>query len=145
MDDESTTDQENTDDCSGHMTIFLFPAIMEIRQQRAKVVTIGPYHHKESMLFGHDYKWQVVDVMTYAFQLDTTMFFRNMVRKETELRGCYEEEVEDSHPMETKDFLQMLLLDGCFIIFALRCLNSKNRPSLDMVELFIRKLQSIQR
>jgi Plant protein of unknown function len=150
MDDESTTDHGNTekvpisDDCASHTTIFLFPAIMEIREQRAKVVTIGPYHHKEKMLFGHDYKWQVVDVMTYAFQLDTTMFFRNMVRRETELRGCYEEEDEYSYPMETKDFLQMLLLDGCFILFALRCLSSKNRPSPDMIELFIRKLQRLE-
>lgn len=148
MDDESTT-EENTaeipisDERSGHKTIFLFPAIMEIRQQRAKVVTIGLYHHKESMLFGDDYKRQVVDVMTHAFQLDKGMFFVNMGKQEKELRGCYEEEGEYSYPMDKKEFLHILFLDGCFILFALRCFSNKNRPSLDTVELFITKLQRL--
>lgn len=150
MDNESTTEENSTadgpicDEPSGHMTIFLFPAIMEIRQHRAKVVTIGPYHHKEELFFGNNYKWQVLDIMNDAFQFKTAMFFRNMVRREKELRGCYEEQCEeDSYLMDTKEFLQMMLLDGCFIIFALKCFSWKNQPLLDMVELFTSKIQRL--
>ncbi|XP_078170748.1 UPF0481 protein At3g47200-like [Carex rostrata] len=152
MDNESTTEENSTadgpicDEPSGHMTIFLFPAIMEIRQHRAKVVTIGPYHHKEELFFGNNYKWQVLDMMNDAFQFETAMFFRSMVRREKELRGCYEEQCEeDSYPMDTKEFLQMMLLDGCFIIFALKCFSWKNQPLLDMVELFTSKNSKTRR
>ncbi|KAJ3698306.1 hypothetical protein LUZ61_002011 [Rhynchospora tenuis] len=148
MDDADTEEDISeafmSDKSLGHKTIFMFPAIMEIRQQRAKVVAIGPYNHKEEMLyFGLDYKWQILKLMTQGFQLDTGKFLGNMAKKELELRNCYEEEVEDLYQMATKDFLQIMLLDGCFILFALKCLDGKNQSSFDTVELFLSKFQGL--
>ncbi|KAJ4755090.1 hypothetical protein LUZ62_089495 [Rhynchospora pubera] len=142
MDDKSDTEEDIaealiSDNRLGHTSIFMFPALMEIRQLRAKVVTIGPCDHNDEMLFGLDYKWQVLKLMTQGFQLDTEKFLINIAKKEIELRKCYEEEVEEVYPMFTKDFLQIMLLDGCFILFALKCFNGKNQSLLDTVELFL--------
>uniref|UniRef100_A0A0D9WDP2 Uncharacterized protein n=1 Tax=Leersia perrieri TaxID=77586 RepID=A0A0D9WDP2_9ORYZ len=65
------------------------------------VLSIGPYHHSESQLIAMETeKWICAD---YILKLN---------RNGGETRGSYGEDTE----MDSKEFLQMLLLDSCFIL-----------------------------
>uniref|UniRef100_A0A0E0HAS9 Uncharacterized protein n=1 Tax=Oryza nivara TaxID=4536 RepID=A0A0E0HAS9_ORYNI len=78
------------------------------------VLSIGPYHHSELPLLAMETeKWICVD---YILKLNHHVSLREypslLSGLEKQVRGCCSEDID----MDSKEFLQMLLLDSCFIL-----------------------------
>lgn len=81
------------------------------------VVSVGPYYHgNSSLLFMERVKWKCLD---YVLKLNRRQkledYLKAMEGLEKQARSCYSEHVM----LESDRFLQMLLLDGCFILMYL--------------------------
>lgn len=90
------------------------------------VAAVGPYHHQspESAppLITHAKKCAIVRFLAHQeFGLDTVDFLRWARNNEARARGCYE---RDSLQMGTEELAEMLLLDGCLVLFAVFLLRS---------------------
>ncbi|CAM0957761.1 unnamed protein product [Alopecurus aequalis] len=78
------------------------------------VLSVGPYHHSELPLQAMETeKWICLD---YVLRLNREISLRDYLSLisglEKEARGYYAEEIN----MDSREFLQMLLLDSCFIL-----------------------------
>lgn len=78
------------------------------------VVSIGPYHQRNASLqFMERLKWKCLD---YVLKLNCKKNIRDYLLAvsdiENQARACYSDEVI----LDSKNFRQMLLLDGCFIL-----------------------------
>uniref|UniRef100_A0ACD5TWV0 Uncharacterized protein n=1 Tax=Avena sativa TaxID=4498 RepID=A0ACD5TWV0_AVESA len=87
------------------------------------VLSIGPYHHSASPLRAMETeKWICLD---YILKLNPEVSLREYLSSisglEKEGRGCYAEETN----MDSREFLQMLLLDSCFILVYLGGMNAQ--------------------
>ncbi|PKI41915.1 UPF0481 protein At3g47200-like [Punica granatum] len=84
------------------------------------LLSIGPYHHGRSDLqHMEEHKLQYLNRLitrreekgiTRSYQLNT--YLRTLKELEDQARCCYAEAI----PLESNKFLEMMLLDGCFII-----------------------------
>ncbi|XP_051212756.1 UPF0481 protein At3g47200-like [Lolium perenne] len=87
------------------------------------VLSIGPYHHSELPLQAMETeKWICLD---YILKLNREVSLREYLclvsGLEKEARGCYTEEIY----MDSREFLQMLLLDSCFILVYLGSIHTR--------------------
>lgn len=78
------------------------------------VLSIGPYHQgAPTLLHMEKEKWKCLD---FILKLDCKRNLHNYIKLAFELekraRNCYSEEIK----MERKQFIQMLLLDVCFVL-----------------------------
>jgi hypothetical protein len=104
----------------------------DISAYEPSVLSIGPYHHSELQLVGMETeKWICLD---YFLKLNSEVGLREYLclisRLEKEARGYYTEEIN----MDGRTFLQMLLLDSCFILVYLGGVNAQG-GSVDDVQL----------
>lgn len=78
------------------------------------VLSIGPYHHGASNLtIMEKEKWRCLDfILKLNCKVSLQDYIRAMSRLEKQTRNCYSEKIT----MDRKKFLQMLLLDACFIL-----------------------------
>lgn len=78
------------------------------------VLSIGPYHHSELPLQAMETeKWICLDYILKMNREVSLREYLNMIsRLEKEARGYYTEEIN----LDSREFLQMLLLDSCFIL-----------------------------
>ncbi|KAF8670789.1 hypothetical protein HU200_050461 [Digitaria exilis] len=85
------------------------------------VLAIGPYHHGNPCL--QTFQKKKWSCLSYILFLNRNVKLHNYLSKiaelETKARNCYLDEME----MDSSEFLQMLLLDGCFILVHLRGLD----------------------
>ncbi|KAJ4770884.1 hypothetical protein LUZ62_055141 [Rhynchospora pubera] len=99
------------------VTIFRLPAWFYENSKdlsEPKIVSIGPYHHdKESVQTMEENKWSTLrDFLARNKNLGFDVYLREMRLLEGKARERYSETVN----LESKDFVMMLLLDGCFIL-----------------------------
>ncbi|KAJ3685463.1 hypothetical protein LUZ61_014627 [Rhynchospora tenuis] len=89
-----------------------------------KIVSIGPYHHgKESVRAMEEKKWSTLrDFLARQKDVRIEVYLREMRLLEAQARECYSETVS----LESKDYVMMLLLDGCFILEFLLKLKKKD-------------------
>nr|CAD1834943.1 unnamed protein product [Ananas comosus var. bracteatus] len=90
------------------------------------VLSIGPYHYGNPALQAMEKdKW---NCLYYVLKLNPEKKLQDYLEAigelENQARACYSEEIK----MEYKEFLQMLLLDGCFILVSLYGLDGIARP-----------------
>jgi len=78
------------------------------------VVSFGPYHHGAQHLEAMEKKkWEYLDrVLKLNRERTLCDYLKSISGLEKQARKCYSDEIK----MERKKFLQMLLLDGCFIL-----------------------------
>lgn len=78
------------------------------------VVSFGPYHHGAQHLQSMEKKkWEHLNrVLKLNFERTLHDYIKAMAGIEKQARKCYSQEIN----IERKKFLQMLLLDGCFIL-----------------------------
>ncbi|EHA8592360.1 UPF0481 protein [Cocos nucifera] len=105
-------------------SIFRVPA--SLRKQspehyQPKVVAIGPYHRGNSKLkIKDEVKRECVKYFVSKHSLDVEQWLLDMTSKEQEARSYYSEDVS----MDSQSFLEMFLLDGCFIFVAFKAMDS---------------------
>ncbi|XP_010907736.3 UPF0481 protein At3g47200 [Elaeis guineensis] len=86
-----------------------------------KVVAIGPYHRGNSvLLIKDDVKMWCVNYFISQHSLDLQKWLLDMTSREQEARSYYSEDMS----MDSRSFLEMLLLDGCFIFMAFKAMDS---------------------
>uniref|UniRef100_A0A0E0DJ49 Uncharacterized protein n=3 Tax=Oryza meridionalis TaxID=40149 RepID=A0A0E0DJ49_9ORYZ len=81
------------------------------------IISIGPYHYGAPALQTmQKEKWSYLDYILKLNCEKTLLDYLQALEDITKLaRNCYSEEVK----MDGEEFLQMLLLDGCFVLVAL--------------------------
>ncbi|XP_016651537.1 PREDICTED: UPF0481 protein At3g47200 [Prunus mume] len=83
-----------------------------------EMVSIGPYHRgKDELLEFESYKLQFLNLLlsreTNGRRHDPLPeYYKAMKKLEESARSCYSESI----PMSSPDFVEMMVLDGCFII-----------------------------
>ncbi|KAK1291340.1 UPF0481 protein [Acorus calamus] len=82
-------------------------------------VSIGPYHRgKPCLQQVEDLKWRTLRSLLLRNQaVSLERCLEEMKDLEARARGCYSEVVN----LYSKDFVEMMLLDGCFVVFVLAC------------------------
>jgi hypothetical protein len=78
-----------------------------------RIVSIGPYHRGQPRLnMIEEHKYRYLGSLLKRTQLPLEEFLKAIAPLENEARECYSETIQlDSH-----EFVEMLVLDGCFII-----------------------------
>ncbi|EAY74561.1 hypothetical protein OsI_02449 [Oryza sativa Indica Group] len=114
-------------------TIFRVPAFLRESSRTSyepRLVSIGPYYHGAAALRAmEDHKWRYlhdllspqgppepnhrVPLPPLVSGLSASALVEKMRSLEAEARACYSEQPVD---LSSDDFVQMLLLDGCFIL-----------------------------
>ncbi|CAO2179546.1 unnamed protein product [Urochloa humidicola] len=98
-------------------TIFRVPAYIRDANRSAyepRMVSIGPYYHGAPALRAtEDHKWRYLhDLLSRNAAVSSSVLIQAMRSLEARVRACYSE-----RPLlGSNDFVQMLLLDGCFIL-----------------------------
>nr|XP_010921574.1 UPF0481 protein At3g47200-like [Elaeis guineensis] len=103
---------------------FLFRVPDHVRESNKnhyepRVVSIGPYHRGSKRLRAmEEHKWQYLrDFLARNPHIGLNHCIREMKALETWARRCYFESVD----LSSDEFVEMMLLDGCFIIeFAIK-------------------------
>jgi|UniRef100_A0A2N9FL92 hypothetical protein len=99
--------------------IFRVPqSLVEINEKayQPHIVSIGPYHHgKEHLEMIQEHKWRFLDSLigrTESVGVGVNDYFKAIASKEERIRECYSETTE----VNSNEFVEMMVLDGCFII-----------------------------
>ncbi|KAJ9188713.1 hypothetical protein P3X46_000082 [Hevea brasiliensis] len=99
--------------------IFRVPqSLVEINKKayQPHIVSIGPYHHgKEHLKMIQEHKWRFLGAVlarTQKHGVGLTDMFKAIASMEKRIRECYSETIEYS----SHDFIEMMVLDGCFVI-----------------------------
>ncbi|GAB2279634.1 hypothetical protein Dimus_014278 [Dionaea muscipula] len=79
-----------------------------------QVVSLGPYHHGKSSVLKEmeEHKWRALDHILKRHDQDINIYLNAMKELEEEARTCYERPVSCS----SEEFVQMMVLDGCFML-----------------------------
>ncbi|KAK7337198.1 hypothetical protein VNO77_17760 [Canavalia gladiata] len=99
--------------------IFRVPqSLVEVngKAYRPRIVSIGPYHRGQPHLnMIEEHKWRYLASLLSRTQtngLTLKHLLKAIVPLESEARECYSETIQ----LDSFDFIQMMVLDGCFII-----------------------------
>ena len=118
---------------SSSACIFRLPdAFIDIncKAQQPEIVSIGPFHRgKEHLLEFEEHKWLFLDRLLSrpgVFRMDLKQYLRKMRQMEKRARECYSEAI----PMSTHDFVEMMLLDSCFVVEILRYIDCHSRSDM---------------
>ncbi|XP_057718445.1 UPF0481 protein At3g47200 [Arachis stenosperma] len=81
-----------------------------------RIVSIGPYHRAQSRLnMIEEHKWSYLASLlarTHLHGLTLEALLESLAPLESRARECYSEALQ----LDTHDFIEMMVLDGCFII-----------------------------
>ncbi|XP_058004129.1 UPF0481 protein At3g47200-like [Hevea brasiliensis] len=99
-------------------SIFRVPrSLMEIHPKafQPQIVSIGPYHHgREHLQMIQQQKLQYLHAILARTQgVDFDDFCKSIANEQKAMRECYSESTDK---YSDHDFIEMLVLDGCFII-----------------------------
>nr|CAD1831687.1 unnamed protein product [Ananas comosus var. bracteatus] len=94
------------------------PAIseMHIEHRPVKAVAIGPYHRGDKVLFTNVDKWRVVRIIAKWYAIDPMGYLTRMKEKEADARMYYSADLSE---FNSESFLELLLVDACFILFVI--------------------------
>ncbi|XP_010034210.2 UPF0481 protein At3g47200 [Eucalyptus grandis] len=97
-------------------TIFRIPPTLRginPKAEKPEIVSIGPYHRgREDLLEFEEHKWFFLKRFLHRTSLKMESLVISVARLESSARRCYSEPVL----MSSGDFLEMMLLDGCFVL-----------------------------
>ncbi|CAK7329333.1 unnamed protein product [Dovyalis caffra] len=108
---------------SSSTCIFPFPHSLDRinpNTYQPELVSIGPYHRgKAHVVEFEDRKWLFLDKFLSRSNRGLSYYLGAMRQEEKSTRDCYSETI----PMSSHDFVEMMLLDSCFVLELLRNLN----------------------
>ncbi|XP_059462724.1 UPF0481 protein At3g47200-like [Corylus avellana] len=109
---------------AGNPCIFRLPERFKNingKSYEPQMVSIGPYHRgKPHLQIMEEFKWQC---LAYFLKRphDLNLYMANLLPLEMRARNCYSETINN---LTKSEFLEIMLLDGCFILELLRFLYS---------------------
>ncbi|KAF7809856.1 UPF0481 protein [Senna tora] len=78
-----------------------------------QIVSLGPYHHGKRRLRQMDrHKWRSLHHVLKRTNHDIKLYIDSMKEMEERARSCY----EGSIGLSSNEFVEMLVLDGCFVL-----------------------------
>ncbi|CAM8893997.1 unnamed protein product [Rhodiola kirilowii] len=78
-----------------------------------QIASIGPYHHGKKWLMSMDlHKWRSLQQVLKRTKHDVTIYLNGLKEIEDRIRACYEGPI----CFGSDEFVEMMLLDGCFIL-----------------------------
>ncbi|OMO53035.1 hypothetical protein CCACVL1_28930 [Corchorus capsularis] len=106
---------------SSDCCIFKVPNYLRKVNEKAyepEVVAIGPYHHgKDHLEPMEEHKLRFLQLLLQERrEIDVTMYVKVMRKLGGRVRRCYAEPIS----LDTDDFVEMMLLDGCLIVQLIR-------------------------
>ncbi|GAB2279568.1 hypothetical protein Dimus_014211 [Dionaea muscipula] len=117
------------------LSIYRVPRSLKDRADQKnyipQVVSLGPYHHgKESLKEMEQHKWRALHNILKRHKQDVTIYLDAMKELEEKARACYEQPVL----LSSEEFVQMMVLDGCFMVELFRCADEGGFESLGYAE-----------
>ncbi|XVF77809.1 hypothetical protein PTKIN_Ptkin14bG0076400 [Pterospermum kingtungense] len=109
--------EESSSSSSSDPCIFRTP-FPELQFQRPQLASIGPYHRGKNLPL-EKYKYSFLEKFvsrTKNYGKDLCFYVRNVMTLEWRTRRCYADDFQISSP----EFVEMMLVDGCFIMEVLR-------------------------
>ncbi|GAB2279628.1 hypothetical protein Dimus_014272 [Dionaea muscipula] len=102
----------------GNLSIYRIPlSLKDPAREKSyipQVVSLGPYHHGRSSLKEMEqHKWRALDHILNRHGQDIKIYLDAIKEVEEEARTCYERPVST---LSSKEFVQMMVLDGCFML-----------------------------
>ncbi|KAI4387269.1 hypothetical protein MLD38_005112 [Melastoma candidum] len=98
------------------LSIYRIPQYLKDGEDKAyvpQIVSIGPYHHGEERLRHMDrHKWRSLHHVLKRTKQDVRAYLDAIREMEEKVRECYEGTIE----MSSNEFVEMMVLDGCFIL-----------------------------
>ncbi|CAL5324619.1 unnamed protein product [Camellia sinensis] len=108
--------QENSTAAWAKMCIYRVPQCLRERDDKSyipRTVSLGPYHHGRRHLRTMDpHKWRALYRVLKRTQHDIALYLDSIKGLEGEARACYEGTIT----LTSKEFVEMMVLDGCFIL-----------------------------
>ncbi|KAH9681100.1 DUF862 domain-containing protein [Citrus sinensis] len=105
---------------SDQFNIFKVPDVLRKLNEKAyepEMLAVGPYHHgKEKLLAFEEHKTRYLKKLLERTRIPLSDYVMAMRALEERARKCYER----STSANRDEFVQMMLLDGCFIVEAIR-------------------------
>ncbi|XP_074264116.1 UPF0481 protein At3g47200-like [Silene latifolia] len=82
-----------------------------------EIISFGPYHRGQSHLQQMEaHKWRVLNHMLKRETQDITLYLTAVQELEDKARACYDSPVS----LTSNEFVEMMVLDGCFVLEFLR-------------------------
>ncbi|XP_021897426.1 UPF0481 protein At3g47200 [Carica papaya] len=111
--------QARQDDAAGswaRLSIYRIPHYLREGDDKAyvpQIVSLGPYHHGKKRLRQMDrHKWRSLHQILKRTDQDVKIYLDEMKELEEKARECYEGPIL----MSSSEFVEMLVLDGCFVL-----------------------------
>ncbi|WCJ41730.1 hypothetical protein M5689_022578 [Euphorbia peplus] len=90
------------------------------RSFQPELVSIGPYYHGEQRLqMMEEHKCRILGVFLGVVQDNGVVIddlYKAIEKNEEDIRGCYS---QDTKKFNSKELVEMMILDGCFILYLL--------------------------
>ncbi|XP_010503684.1 PREDICTED: UPF0481 protein At3g47200-like [Camelina sativa] len=100
----------------GKLCIYRVPYYLQENDNKSyfpQTVSLGPYHHGKKRLRSMDrHKWRAVNRVLKRTNQGIKMYIDAMRELEEKARACYEGPLS----LNSNDFIEMLVLDGCFVL-----------------------------
>ncbi|XP_077217789.1 UPF0481 protein At3g47200-like [Tasmannia lanceolata] len=123
-------------------SIYIVPQHIYETDEKAyepKIISIGPYHHgKQCLRTMEEHKWRYLNaILSRNMDLSLENYLAEIKKMEVRARSCYSESINH---FESNQFVQMMVLDGCFIVELF--LNSEAKMAMKEEEIFLLKKEA---
>ncbi|XAR60991.1 hypothetical protein NMG60_11034558 [Bertholletia excelsa] len=114
----------------GNWSIYKIPPMISDLNKKAyapQMVSFGPYHHgEENLMAMEEHKERALLHFLKRTQVPLQSIYQSLVDEAQKLKDSYKS-LEDSWHNDTERFLQLMMMDGCFIIEILRVACAEGR------------------
>jgi len=116
LNDKMKTLGDNATTSWDNLCIYRVPPYLQENDTKSympQIVSIGPFHHGHKHLMPMErHKWRAVNMVMARTKHDIKMYIDAMKELEEKARACYQGPIN----MKRNEFIEMLVLDGVFII-----------------------------
>ncbi|KAF8012396.1 hypothetical protein BT93_I0523 [Corymbia citriodora subsp. variegata] len=108
--------QDDAERLGAKLSIYRIPDYLkegDVKAYVPQIVPLGPYHHgKEKLLSMEQHKLRCLHRILERSNHEIGLYLESLRNVEERARACYEGTIS----MSSDDFVEMLVLDGCFVI-----------------------------
>ncbi|KAM0947151.1 hypothetical protein DsansV1_C08g0083101 [Dioscorea sansibarensis] len=94
-----------------------------------RVVSLSPYHHgKQHLMAFEAHKWRALVHCVRRSKKDVNQFVQKVKKEVSELMTCYDN-LDEKWIKSTEDFVNLMVMDGCFMLEIIRlAFYSQDKP-----------------